>query len=189
MHSVKGSLIVFALVGMGQLSSQTIINNDDNKEITSSKAEDAVTKRLSDTKALLMADREDDAESRIEQGAPGQSQSAEWFQSKAADFLRVALSAQLAGDTKMVAKAVRHTLAQLDKAEALSKDDPETLAGIAELRGFIQERLLGTSTEAANQYKVALALKPDSDSARRKVSLLDKDTVKPSTTEIVPVQK
>jgi hypothetical protein len=173
MTTAKAAFIFFALLNTGILSSQDLDKKRSKLEVSTLAEEDILKKRLSEAKALLMDGREDAAESRIEKEMLSATQTADWHLEKAADFLRVAISAQLAGDTKTTASAVRRTLAQLDKAEALSKDDVTALAGIAELRGFIRERLLGTNEEALSEYKKVLVLKPDSASARLRLKNLD----------------
>jgi tetratricopeptide (TPR) repeat protein len=173
MNKAKALLIfkslIIAIIFNAQLQAEDKIEID----LTASKEENAIKKKISQTRDLLIQGREDDAESRIEQDALSTPQTADWYQEKAATYLNIAISAQLGGDTKTVKQAVRRTLAELDKAEVLAKDDATTLAGIFELRGFIRERLLGTSEEAIEHYKKAVALKPDSASARQKLRQLD----------------
>lgn len=174
--STKATLIAIALNFHLQIYAQQVVQNLDTVEQSAKKQEDEVRLRISDAKAFLMTGRDDDAETRVGQGIESNQQTSETYQSKAADFLRVASSAQLGGDVKTVEKAVRHALRNLEKAEALSQGDPANLAGIAELRGYIKERLIGSSSEALIEYKAALAIKPDSESARNKASLLQKSS-------------
>ncbi|MFA6960549.1 MAG: hypothetical protein WC205_07360 [Opitutaceae bacterium] len=151
--------------------------------------EKAIRKRLAETRTLLEQGHDEAAESRLAKDANSRPQTAEWFQEKAADFLRIAFSAQESGDKKTAQKAARRVLALLDKAEALSANDADTLASISEVRGYIREHLLGNTEEAIQEYKKALAHKADSPSARQKLNQLEKPSaseapaMEPSSTQ------
>ena len=132
-----------------------------------------VSKRLAEARSFIEKGQDEAADARIARDASSKPQSADWHQEKAADLLRIAFSAQESGNTKTAQRAARLVLAQLDKAEALSKDNNEVLANISELRGVIRERLLGNTEEAVNEYKKALSLNPDSPSSRQKLRQLN----------------
>jgi tetratricopeptide (TPR) repeat protein len=172
--SLTKAILIFSLqLFMSIFNAQLKAEDKITTESLPSNEESSIKTRLIQTRDLLIQGREDDAENRVEQDARSTPQTADWYQEKAATYLNIAVSAQVSGDFKTLKQAVRRTLAELDKAEDLAKDDSATLAGIAELRGFIRERLLGTTTEAVEHYKKAAALKPDSTSARQKLRQLD----------------
>ena len=183
-----GGLVLVASLMSGMLWTSAFAESEPSVTNTVTPAaltEATVKNRLSETRALLEQGREEDAEKRIAQDARSRPQSADWYQEKAADFLRVAFSAKESGDTQTAQRAARLTLVQLDKAEKLSSADTAVLAAISELHGVIRERLLGTTGEAVSEYKKALELKADSPSVRQKLRQLDK----PSATETSDAQK
>jgi len=124
---------------------------------------------LEDSRNLLKADRGDSLEANLAKDAQSQPKSLDWHQEMAANLLRVAFSAQEAGDTATAKKAARRALAHYDKVETLANGDAAILANVAELRGVIAERLLGTTEDAAREYKKSLKLKDDSPSVREKM--------------------
>jgi hypothetical protein len=133
----------------------------------------SLRQKLSDSRDLLKADRGDALEANLAKDAHSKPKSVEWHQEMAANLLRVAFSAQEAGDTASAQKAARRALAQLDRVEALAQGDAKTLASVSELRGVIAERLLGTTADAVTEYKKALVRDPNSPSARHKLRQTD----------------
>jgi hypothetical protein len=130
-------------------------------------AEAAIKTRLGETRALLAQDREEAAETRLTKDSPEGSKTADWFQEKAADYLRIAFSAQESGDARLAQKAARQALRHLGKAEALSAGNADALSGISELRGVIYERLLGTTEEAFREYRKSHRNKTDDAAGRQ----------------------
>jgi hypothetical protein len=143
--------------------------------IDAPKAERSVNKRgdfkqkLEDSRALLKAGREDAVEANLAKDAQSQPQSLDWHQEMAANLLRVAFSAQEAGDTATAKKAARRALAHYVKVETLANGDAAILANVAELRGVIAERILGSTEDAVREYRKSLKLKDDSPSVREKM--------------------
>lgn len=125
--------------------------------------------KMEESRSLLRAGKEDDVEARFAQDAQSKPQSLDWHQEMAANLLRVAFSAQEAGDTATAQKAARRALVQYAKVEKLANGDAAILANVAELRGVIAERLLGTTVDAAREYNKSLELKGDSPSVRQKL--------------------
>lgn len=125
--------------------------------------------KMEESRTLLKAGKEDDVETSFAQEAQSKPQSLDWHQEMATNLLRVAFSAQEAGDTASAQKAARRALAHLDKVESLAKDDVAILANITELRGVIAERLLGSTEDAVREYKKSLEIKGDSPSVRAKL--------------------
>ena len=153
-------------------------------------AEAAVKTRLAETRALLAQDREEAAESRLARDSLNLPQTSEWHQEKTADFLRIAFSAKESGDVRLAQQAARLALVHLGKAESLSVGNADALSGIAELRGVICERLLGTTEDAILEYKKALERKADSPSASQKLRQLEKSPASgTSSAELPAAQK
>lgn len=167
-------LVLATILGGGFWVSAFAETHTGGAKIASKTQEEAIKERLAEARALIEQGLEEDAEKRIAKDTHSLPQSAEWYQETAADLLRIALSAHECGDTGTAQRAARLTLVQLGRAEELSQTNPEALAGIFELRGFVRERLLGTTADAALEYKKALKHDAGATSAKQKLRVLEK---------------
>ncbi|EIP98840.1 hypothetical protein OpiT1DRAFT_03310 [Opitutaceae bacterium TAV1] len=142
---------------------------------------------LAEGRRLMQAGDEAAAESRLQELNDSPRGTWDWHMESVASLLRVAHASRDAGDMPAARRAARRLLVHLSRAEALSEDDPEKLANIEELRGLVQERLVGTTGEAAESYRRAVrqadraraarrAALPDSDSRRAEVRNDSADT-------------
>lgn len=87
----------------------------------------------------------------------------------AGDFMRIAFRARDEGDDRLVERSSGVAIRYLERAERMAADDEGLLAAIHELRGVIQERLIGDSNQATKSYEKALVVNPRSESARHKL--------------------
>jgi hypothetical protein len=79
-----------------------------------------------------------------------------WHMESVANLIRLASASKASGDFAGAQQAAQQALEHLASAETLADDHPSKLTNIEELRGFLQERFIGSTGDAAEHYRRAI---------------------------------